>query len=193
MKIGPLTGVVVLLALGGFDAAPRVAAAGPLACESLGQMLLANGTLISAATVQAGEFTPPTPRDAADLTRFFSRGGKLLMYHGWADSLVTPDASLIMYKRINDAVGSAATNSLALFMVPGMGHCQGGPGTDVFDKVGALDQWIESGRKPQSIVASHMTAGIADRTRPLCAYPAVARYIGSGSTDDARNFRCQAP
>ena len=92
-----------------------------------------------------------------DLTRFFSRGGKLLMYHGWADPLVTPDASLIMYKRINEAVGPAATNSLALFMVPGMGHCQGGPGTDVFDKVAAIDQWVESGTKPQSILASHVT------------------------------------
>ena len=128
-----------------------------------------------------------------DLTRFFSRGGKLLMYHGWADPLVTPDASLIMYKHINEAVGSAAVNSLALFMVPGMGHCQGGPGTDVFDKVAALDQWVESGTKPRSVLASHMTATVTDRTRPLCAYPAIARYIGSGSTDDARNFRCQAP
>jgi feruloyl esterase len=128
-----------------------------------------------------------------DLTRFFGRGGKLLMYHGWADPLVTPDASLIMYRQINDAVGPAATRSLALFMVPGMGHCQGGPGTDVFDKVAALDQWVESGITPQSIPASHMTGTVADRTRPLCAYPATAHYIGSGSTDEARNFRCQAP
>ena len=128
-----------------------------------------------------------------NLTRFFSRGGKLLMYHGWADPLVTPDASLIMFKRINEAVGPAASNSLALFMVPGMGHCQGGPGTDVFDKVAAIDQWVESGTKPPSILASHMTGGVADRTRPLCAYPAVAKYSGSGSTDDARNFRCEAP
>jgi tannase/feruloyl esterase len=128
-----------------------------------------------------------------DLTRFFRRGGKLLMYHGWADPLVTPDASLIMYKRITEAVGPPATNSVALFMVPGMGHCQGGPGTDVFDKVAAIDQWVESGTRPQSVLASHMTGGIADRTRPLCAYPAVAHYVGTGSTDDARNFRCQAP
>jgi feruloyl esterase len=125
-----------------------------------------------------------------DVSRFFARGGKLLMYHGWADPLVTPDTSLIMYKRINDAVGSPAARALALFMVPGMNHCQGGPGTDVFDKVAAIDQWVESGTKPQSIVASHMTSGAVDRTRPLCAYPAKARYSGSGSTDDARNFRC---
>ncbi len=128
-----------------------------------------------------------------DLTRFFSRGGKLLMYHGWADPLVTPDASLIMYQRIAEKVGPAAASSLALFMVPGMGHCQGGPGTDVFDKAAAIDQWVETGTKPQSLLASHVTAGIVDRTRPLCPYPMVARYLGSGSTDEAKNFRCQAP
>src|SRR5262249_61950626 len=125
--------------------------------------------------------------------RFFNRGGKLLMYHGWADPLVSPDTSLIMYKRINDATGAAAAKSLALFMVPGMNHCQGGPGTDVFDKAAAIDRWVESGTKPQSIVASHLTGTVADRTRPLCAYPAVARYAGTGSTDEAHNFRCETP
>ena len=126
-----------------------------------------------------------------DVSRFFKRGGKLLIYHGWADPLVSPDTSLLMFKRISDTAGSAAANSLALFMVPGMGHCQGGPGTDVFDKVAALDQWVGTGKKPQSIEARHMTAGIVDRTRPLCAYPTTAHYNGTGSTDDAKNFRCQ--
>ena len=133
-----------------------------------------------------------------DLTRFFSRGGKLLMYHGWADPLVTPDASLIMYERIKDAVGPAATSSLALFMVPGMAHCQGGPGTDVFDKVAVIDQWVESGTTPQSVLASHVTEGVADRTRPLCAYPATVHYIGRAApmtleTSAARRHRRDRP
>jgi feruloyl esterase len=75
--------------------------------------------------------------------------------------------------------------------VPGMGHCQGGPGTDVFDKVAAVDQWVVTEKKPQSIEAAHMSAGIVDRTRPLCAYPLTAHYNGTGSTDEAKNFRCQ--
>jgi feruloyl esterase len=126
-----------------------------------------------------------------DVSRYFKRGGKLLMYHGWADPLVSPDTSLLMFKRINDAVGTAAANSVALFMVPGMSHCQGGPGTDVFDKVAAIDQWVETGRKPKSIDAAHLTAGVVDRKRPLCDYPMTAHYTGAGSTDDANNFRCE--
>jgi len=126
-----------------------------------------------------------------DLSRFFERGGKLLMYHGWADPLVSPDTSLIMLKRIKDASGTSAANSVALFMVPGMGHCQGGAGTDVFDKAAAIDRWVETGTKPASIEAAHMTAGVVERTRPLCAYPTTAHYTGTGSTDDAKSFRCQ--
>jgi feruloyl esterase len=97
------------------------------------------------------------------------------------------------YHTINvpDDVERAVKADKGLFMVPGMGHCQGGAGTDVFDKVAAVDQWVETGNKPQSIEAAHMTGGVVDRTRPLCAYPATAHYNGTGGTDDAKNFRCQ--
>ena len=80
-----------------------------------------------------------------------------------------------------------------LFMVPGMNHCSGGPGTDNFDMLTALEQWVEHGVAPARIVASHLTSGKVDRTRPLCPYPQVAVYTGSGSTDEAANFVCRAP
>jgi feruloyl esterase len=74
-----------------------------------------------------------------------------------------------------------------------VGHCNGGPGTDTFDALGALEQWVEEGIAPESIVASHLTDGEADRTRPLCPYPQVAQYKGEGSTDEAENFVCELP
>jgi feruloyl esterase len=88
----------------------------------------------------------------------------------------------------NTAIGK----SIELYMVPGMGHCAGGPGTDTFDKMAAIEQWVEKGRAPESIIAAHRTAGVVDRTRPLCPYGKVARWKGTGSTDDAANFTCVA-
>lgn len=79
-------------------------------------------------------------------------------------------------------------------MVPGMNHCAGGEGADNFDAVLALEQWVEQGKAPDQIIASHRGAnGKVDRTRPLCPYPQVAKYKGSGSIDDAANFICSAP
>jgi feruloyl esterase len=116
------------------------------------------------------------------------------MLHGWSDELISPINSIDYYRQVVDAVGaSAAAGSVQLFMVPGMRHCAGGPGPNVFDAVAALDAWVEQGRVPTSIVASHAVRGVVDRTRPLCPYPQVARYTGSGSTDDALNFVCAAP
>ncbi|MFN8582469.1 MAG: tannase/feruloyl esterase family alpha/beta hydrolase, partial [Gemmatimonadaceae bacterium] len=129
-----------------------------------------------------------------NLRRFFDRGGKLLMYHGWADPLVTPQNSIMYYDDVLKTVGrDKAASSIALFMVPGMGHCQGGPGPDTFDKMTIIDSWVQTGKPPVSIPASHKTNGVVDRTRPLCAYPQVAVYKGKGSTDDAANFECKAP
>ena len=88
-------------------------------------------------------------------------------------------------------VGNAASaNSIALFMVPGMNHCQGGPGTDTFDKMGVIEEWVERGKTPTRIVASHLTNGKVDRTRPLCPFGQVAQWKGTGSTDDAAKFSC---
>jgi feruloyl esterase len=78
-------------------------------------------------------------------------------------------------------------------MAPGMAHCGGGEGPNDFDKVAPLEQWVEKGKAPDLIIASHSTDGRVDRTRPLCPYPQVARFAGSGSSDDAANFVCKAP
>ena len=80
-----------------------------------------------------------------------------------------------------------------LFMAPGMGHCAGGPGPNQFDALTALEQWVEKGVAPDTLIASHSTDGKVDRTRPLCPYPQVARYKGTGSIDEAANFTCAAP
>jgi feruloyl esterase len=130
-----------------------------------------------------------------DMRAFFSRGGKVLMYHGWSDALVPPMNTIKYYDEVVARMGSAAkaTEHIRLFMAPGMGHCSGGEGPDTFDKVKAIEDWVERGKAPARLDASHSTNGRVDRTRPLCPYPQVARYSGTGSTDDAANFTCKAP
>ena len=129
----------------------------------------------------------------ANLTRFFARGGKLLMYHGWTDQQVTPMESTIYYENVLKQVGKdAAAKGIALYMVPGMNHCQGGAGTDTFDKMAAIESWVATGKPPAQIVASHLTSGAVDKTRPLCPFPQVAKYKG-GDTNAAASFSCAAP
>jgi feruloyl esterase len=130
------------------------------------------------------------------LAPFAKRGGKLVIYHGWADQQVAPGSSVQFYKDALSASGDAAhaENWIRLFMIPGMNHCGGGEGPDTFDKIGVIEAWVESAKPPARIIAAHHTAaGKVDRTRPLCPYPLIAQYIGSGSIDDASNFRCAAP
>jgi feruloyl esterase len=130
-----------------------------------------------------------------NLTAFASHGGKLLMYHGWADQDIAPRASVNFYQATRKATQAPKSNLdwVRLFMVPGMQHCSGGEGPDTFDTVTALESWIEQGHPPASMVASHSTGGKIDRTRPLCPYPQVAKYKGTGSMDEAANFACVAP
>jgi feruloyl esterase len=130
-----------------------------------------------------------------NLSKFFAHDGKLLMYHGWSDPNVSPLNTIKYYKSVADTMGGASkvSNNIRLFMEPGMGHCGGGEGPNVFDKVTPLAQWVEQKKAPDALIASHSTDGKVDRTRPLCAYPQVAKYKGSGSIDDAANFVCALP
>jgi feruloyl esterase len=136
--------------------------------------------------------------DASDPSRlkaFLARGGKLLLYHGWNDSNISPLLGLDYYNKAVAANGGkrATYDSIRMFMVPGMGHCQGGEGPNVFDKMTVITRWVEQGQAPDSIVAAHSADGKVDRTRPLCPYPQLAKYKGSGSTDEAASFACAAP
>ena len=125
-----------------------------------------------------------------DLRALKARGGKLIVYHGWSDPDISPLNSIQYYESVVSAMGSSTPDFFRLFMVPGMGHCAGGPGPNTFDMVPALEQWVEHGVAPQRVVATHLTNGVSDRTRPLCVYPQVAEWKGTGSTDDEANFSC---
>jgi feruloyl esterase len=130
-----------------------------------------------------------------NMKAFFARGGKILIYHGWSDPNVPAPNTIKYYNSVVDNLGGAdkAANNIRLFLAPGMGHCSGGEGPNTFDKVGPLERWVEQGKAPEMLEASHSTNGKVDRTRPLCPYPQVARYKGAGSIDDAANFVCRAP
>ena len=128
-----------------------------------------------------------------DLLRFKNRGGKLLMYFGWADPALNAQMGVDYYESVLGRMGATTPSFFRLFMVPGMFHCAGGVGCSNFDKVTPLVQWVEQGTAPERIVGSRTASGRPARTRPLCPYPQVAKYNGSGSIDDAANFTCAAP
>jgi feruloyl esterase len=132
---------------------------------------------------------------SSDLSRFHYLGRKLLIYHGWSDETVSPLRTIAYYRDVRNRLGpKQAQDSIRLFMAPGMYHCGTGPGPDTFDSISALEQWVEKGVAPEQMLSTHFDLnGNLDRTRPLCAYPKVAHYSGSGSIDDATNFSCVAP
>lgn len=128
-----------------------------------------------------------------DLSQFQSRGGKIVMYHGWADPGLNPRMSVSYYAKVAERMGPTASNFFRLFMVPGMFHCGGGVGVSSFDAMTPLITWVEKGVAPDHIIGGRVVDGKTVRTRPLCPYPQVAKYKGSGSIDDAGTFVCRQP
>ena len=145
--------------------------------------------------------TPPNPRDLSTLK---NRGAKLMIYHGTADSIFSSDDSTTYYNNLRQANGGDASNFARFYRVPGMNHCSEGPSTDQFDMLTPLVAWVEKGIAPDRVVANVRGAGNPAgvnpdlpsgwspvRSRPLCPYPKVARYKGSGSMELADNFSCE--
>ncbi len=127
----------------------------------------------------------------SDLSAFKKHGGKLLLYHGLADSTIPPGHTVLFYNEVLKTMGKNQDDWMKLYLEPGMGHCSGGPGPDQFNKMGVIERWREAGQAPDTITASHVTGTTVDMTRPLCAYPKVPVYSGTGSTNDAANFSCR--
>jgi feruloyl esterase len=145
-----------------------------------------------------------------DLSKFAARGGKLILYHGWSDAAIPALNAIDFYQSVLGKAGATQARSFVrLFMVPGMQHCGGGPGPNEFGQFGvakgtpennidsALERWVEEGVAPEQIVAAKHEnqanpASPVVGTHPLCAYPMVAQYKGSGSADTATNFVCAA-
>jgi Tannase and feruloyl esterase len=130
-----------------------------------------------------------------DLSAFRRSGGKLILWHGWADQAIPPTGTVAYYQAIQDRMGGlAATQHFArLFMFPGVLHCGGGTAPNSFDLLTPLLNWVENGAAPTRVVATQTSNGTVVRTRPVFPYPLVARYTGTGSIDDATNFTPARP
>jgi feruloyl esterase len=128
-----------------------------------------------------------------DLSGAKRKGAKIIVYHGWNDQILEPAFSPQYYEQVAQTMGGMdqTRDFFRLFMVPGMNHCRGGIGTDRFDAMSAIVNWVEAGTVPDRIVAARMRDGKVDRTRPLCPHPLAASYSGSGSVDEAANFVCR--
>lgn len=126
-----------------------------------------------------------------DLSKLKKRGGKIIQYHGWADALVNPQASVDYYESVLKKLGNKQTKEFyKLYMIPGMFHCAGGVGCDRADWFAPLVEWVEKGVVPNVLAGSRVVNGATVLTRPHCAYPAVAKYKGSGDSNKAENFTC---
>lgn len=122
-----------------------------------------------------------------DLSKFKARGGKLLLYAGWGDTTITPENTILYYESVVKKMGGSQGDFTRLFLIPGMAHCGGGPGLNTFDSIGALEAWREKGQTPTQVTGFNNTTLM---TRPVCAYPAAAKYKGTGNVRDGANWSC---
>lgn len=128
-----------------------------------------------------------------DLSPFKARNGKLILWHGWSDPALTALGSIEYYEQV-ETLDPDVRDYFRMFLVPGMLHCGGGPGPSQVDWTALIVDWVENGTPPQWVVASALDKnGQVLRTRPLCAYPQRAFYLGEGDTDRAENFTCREP
>jgi len=164
---------------------------------------------ISRDLAAARKALPDIWADDPDLTGFKLLGGKAIIYSGWMDPSVIAEQALNYYQRVVATMGGAEKTGgfLRLYMAPGVFHCSGGPGPDRFggaggdapsvdadhDMLSSMVDWVETGNAPERIIASRVIDGKVVRTRPLCPYPRLAQYTGTGSTDSAENFKCSFP
>ena len=147
-----------------------------------------------------GKVGPSLDAADPDLRELRVGGAKLIVYHGWSDPDISPLASIDYYEDVLSVIGGDRGRDVALtetrdffrlFMVPGMGHCSGGPGYNSLDALPALESWVEDGIPPDTILGSRIEDGEVVRTRPLCAYPQTAGWDGTGNPDDASSFACR--
>ena len=137
---------------------------------------------------------PMMASDNPDLSGFLKRGGKLIIWHGWADPLINANGSVDYYDHVTEKMGGLKkTQDFArLFMAPGIGHCGGGAGFAPSNAFDAVVRWVEKGVAPDTLPSSRTVQG-KTQTRPLCPHPAVAKWNGKGSVDDAASYSCTAP
>lgn len=155
------------------------------------------------ATYTVAPMTFMTPPDPTNLSKLKLRGAKLMVFHGIADGVFSPDDTARWYEGLNTANSGNAAVFARYYPVPGMNHCSGGPATDQFNMVASLIDWVENGVAPDRVIAKVRGAGAnvvnaelpaswtAARTRPLCPYPKIAKFNASGSIEDAASFTCQ--
>jgi hypothetical protein len=146
------------------------------------------------ARAYAGDMLDVAP---ASLVPFFARGGKLLLSHGWTDGLIPTTNSIAFYSGLMGVIpAEERQNQVRLFLVPGMDHCGGGEGASTFDTIAAIDAWATSGKAPERIVATRTPSPnpnapkLPPISRPLCPYPTIAKYDGTGDVNSEKSFVC---